>query len=187
MVVDQALSIIPKKYIPIIAGVAAAIIAIGVIVPPYLVKDKSDIPVQGMGQISIPESMKQSGDSQTYKINTQCEMLFAMIKGQYPDGETLPRLEVSALLEKYPDEFSKWKDIFANNETRKAFLNSDNVTEFNQALIPVMMKESVINPALTPTAMLLADPEINAKIKQVYNENNCQEFFDSHNSLIIKP
>lgn len=163
---------------------AAAIIAIGVIAPPYLVKNKStEIPVQGIGQIIIPNSIKQTSESQTYRINTQCEMLFAMVKGQYPDGEAMPKLEMSTLLEKYPDEFSEWKDILSNNETRKEFVNSGNATKFNRALIPVMMKESSINPDLMSTAMLLADPQINLKLKQVYNENNCKEFFDSHNSL----
>lgn len=163
---------------------AAAIIAIGVIAPPYLVKNKStEIPVQGIGQISIRDSMKQTSESQTYRINTQCEMLFAMVKGQYPDGEAMPKLEMSALLEKYPGEFSEWKDILSNNETRKELVNSGNATKFNQALIPVMMKESSINPDLMSTAMLLADPQINLKLKQVYGENNCKEFFDNHNSL----
>jgi hypothetical protein len=95
----------------------------------------------------------------------------------------MPRIEVSYLLEKYPDEFSEWKDILSNNETRKELVNSGNATKFNQALIPVMMKESSINPDLMSTAMLLADPQINLKLKQVYGENNCKEFFDNHNSL----
>ena len=117
--------------------------------------------------------------SQTYKINTQCEMLFAITTSKYPNGEAIPRFSTTSLLEKYPNEFKEWKEILADPEKRKVF--AQNVPdEFNQALIPVLMKESSINPDLKPTAMLITDPQANSKLKQIYNENNCQEFFSSH-------
>ena len=117
--------------------------------------------------------------SQTYKINTQCEMLFAITTSKYPNGEAIPRFNTTSLLEKYPNEFKEWKEILADPEKRKVF--AQNVPdEFNQALIPVLMKESSINPDLKPTAILITDPQANSKLKQIYNENNCQEFFSSH-------
>jgi hypothetical protein len=44
------------------------------------------------------------------------------------------------------------------------------------------MKESSINPDLKPTAMLLSDPQASLKLKQIYDENNCQEFFSAHSN-----
>lgn len=124
---------------------------------------------------SIPIIIGQ--EAQAYRINTQCEMLFAITKGQYPNGEVMPRIQISYLLEKYPDEFKPWKETLEDPEKRKAF--AQNVPdEFNQVLVPAMMKESSINPDLESTAMLITDPMGKPKIKQLYDENGCQAFFD---------
>jgi len=116
-------------------------------------------------------------DAQTYRINTQCEMVFAMVEGRYPDGDAMPRIEISHLLEKYPDEFKPWREILEDPEKRTEFVK-DVPDEFNQALIPIMMKESSMNPDLESTAMLLLDPMRQSKLKQIYDENSCQGFFD---------
>lgn len=159
---------------PIIIGVAAAIItatATFAYITPITV---SSTPAQQDAD-SIPIIIGQ--EAQAYRINTQCEMLFAMTKGQYPNGEEMPRIEVSYLLEKYPDEFKPWKEILEDPEKRKEF--AQNVPdEFNQALVPVIMKESSINPDLESTARLIIDPMGQPKIKQLYDENDCQAFFD---------
>lgn len=117
-------------------------------------------------------------DSQTYRINTQCEMVFAMTEGRYPNGESMPRIEMKDLVEKYPDEFKEWKAILDDPVKRQEFVQ-DIPREFNEALIPIMMKEALINPELEPTAMLLIDAQASEKIKQIFTENNCQEFFDT--------
>ena len=140
----------------------------------FLLKNKSsDVSNQKIiGNVTISEVPI----SQTYKINTQCEMLFAIATAKYPNGEAMPRFNTTSLLEKYPDEFKQWKEILVDPEKRKVF--AQNVPDdFNQVLIPVLMKESSINPDLKPTAMLITDPQAKSKLKQIYDENNCQEFF----------
>ncbi|MGI0041083.1 MAG: hypothetical protein ACRD94_03865 [Nitrosopumilaceae archaeon] len=174
---NQAFLIIPKKYFPIIVGVAAAIIIIAVVANSSLIKNESS----DMSNQKIIENIdiSKAPASQTYKINTQCEMLFAITTSMYPNGEAVPRFNTTSLLEKYPDEFKEWKEILADPEKRKVF--AQNVPdEFNQVLIPVLMKESSINPDLKSTAMLITDPQANSKLKQIYDENSCQEFFSSH-------
>ena len=89
----------------------------------------------------------------------------------------MPRIEITYLLEKYPDEFKPWKEILEDPQKRTEFVK-DVPEEFNQALIPIMLKESSINPDLESTGMLLLDPLRQSKLKQIYDENNCQEFFD---------
>lgn len=139
-------------------------------------------PSNTLQNMHIPESMNDDG--QTYKINTQCEMLFGMLRATYPDGTSLPRLEMKALIEKYPEEFKEWKATLEDPEKAKVF--AKNIPEeFDQVLIPTMMKESSINPDLKSTAMLLMDPERSVKLKQIFDINNCQEFFDSHSSTSI--
>lgn len=160
---------------PIIVGIAAAIIAIAVILNSPLMKNES---TQMPNQKGI-ENVAIESTSQTYRINTTCELLFAVVTAQYPNGEAMPRFDTKYLLEKYPDEFKQWKDVLEDPEKRKAF--AANVPdEFNQVLVPTMMKESSINPDLKSTAMLITDPQASLKLKQVYDENNCQEFFSSH-------
>lgn len=126
-------------------------------------------------------AISKSSADQVYRINTQCELLFVIVTAQYPNGEPMPRLDITYLLEKYPDEFKQWKETLEDPEKRKAFTESV-PDEFNQVLIPTMMKESSINPDLKPTAMLLSDPQASLKLKQIYDENNCQEFFSAHSN-----
>lgn len=159
---------------PIIVGVAAATIAVTATFAYLTPITVSSTPAQ-QDAGSIPIIAGQ--EAQAYRINTQCEILFAITKGQYPNGEVMPRIQISYLLEKYPDEFKPWKDILEDPEKRKAF--AQNVPdEFNQVLVPAMMKESSINPDLESTAMLITDPMGKPKIKQLYDENGCQAFFD---------
>ena len=159
---------------PIIVGVAAAITATTV---SYAYVMPIDLFAMSGQQDADSISTITGQEVQAYRINTQCEMLFAMVKGQYPNGEQMPTLEISYLLEKYPDEFKPWKEILQDPEKKKEF--AKNVPdEFNQALIPAMMKESSINPDLESTAMLIRDPMGQTKMKQVYDENDCQAFFD---------
>lgn len=105
-------------------------------------------------------------------------MVFAMIQGRYPDGESMPRITIRDLVEKYPDEFKEWKAILEDPTKSREFAQ-DIPTEFSEVLIPIMMNEAMINPELKPTAMLLIDPQANEKIKQIFDENSCQEFFDA--------
>ena len=114
---------------------------------------------------------------QTYRINTQCEAVYAMVKSKYPDGEQIPRLQMDDLLVKYPDELKPWKETLKDPEKRKVFVNAGVPPEFNQALVPIMMKEYSINPELKPTVMLITEPQAGAKIKQIYDDNGCKEFF----------
>ncbi|HSF28548.1 MAG TPA: hypothetical protein VLA53_05975 [Nitrosopumilaceae archaeon] len=161
---------------PIIVGVVAAITVIVVVNSSFI---NNELPL--VSNEKIIENMEDSEipSSQIYKINTQCEMLFAITTSTYPNGEAIPRFNTTSLFEKYPDEFKEWKEILADPEKRKVFAQ-DVPDEFNQVLIPVLMKESSINPDLKSTAMLITDPQANLKLKQIYDENNCQEFFSSH-------
>ncbi|HSD05148.1 MAG TPA: hypothetical protein VLB45_05280 [Nitrosopumilaceae archaeon] len=170
----QAFSIISKKYMPIIIGVAAAIIATTAAYAYVITNGQGDL----ANKNNDFESIILDQDAQTYRINTQCEMIFAMTEGQYPDGESMPRIEITSLLEKYPDEFKEWKAILEDPVKRQEFAQ-EVPREFNEVLIPIMMKEASINPELEPTAMLLIDPQASTKIKQAFDENSCQEFFDS--------
>ncbi|MGQ0638067.1 MAG: hypothetical protein ACT4N1_01715 [Nitrososphaerota archaeon] len=153
---------------------AAAIIATTATYAYVMPIDLSAMPAQ---QDVDSTSIITGQDAQAYRINTQCEMVFAMVKGQYPNGEEMPRVQISYLLEKYPDEFKQWKEILEDPQKRTEFVK-DVPDEFNQALIPIMMKESLINPDLESTAMLLTDPMRQSKLNQIYDENSCQEFFD---------
>jgi len=167
--------------------VAVAIIVTSMLASSSFIKDQpDDIPNElinasnnSLQNIPMPESMKDDG--LTYKINTQCEMMFGMLRATYPDGTPLPRLDIKSLLEKYPEEFKDWKVILEDPEKSKELAQND-PEGFNRILIPILMKESSITPDLESTAMFLVDPARSTKLKQVFEINNCQEFFDSHNN-----
>jgi TRAP-type uncharacterized transport system fused permease subunit len=159
---------------PVIFGAAAVIIATTVMFSYVMPIDLSAMPAQ---QDVDSTSTIIGQEAQAYRINTQCEMVYAMVTGRYPGGEVMPRIEITYLLEKYPDEFKPWKEILEDPQKRTEFVK-DVPEEFNQALIPIMLKESSINPDLESTGMLLLDPLIQSKLKQIYDENNCQEFFE---------
>ena len=143
---------------------AAAIIVIAVLARASFVKAQSkDIPnglteAQSNSLQSIAKSESIKGEDQTYKINTQCEILFALTQGKYSDGTSLPRGDIKTLIEKYPEEFKEWKATLEDPEKAKEF--SKNVPDkFNEVLIPILMKEASMNPDLKSTAMLLMDPK----------------------------
>lgn len=167
---------ISKKFIPIIAGAIAAGIIITVLV--YINTNQNK--TIDNENISIEPNQNITEIATTYKINTQCEIVYALARGKYPDGKNITPFDITYILNKYPDEFKEWKEILQDPEKKKIFATQGNVTKFNQLLIPILMKEYQINPNLTSTAMLMADPE--PDLQKVYDENKCKEYFFKHDN-----
>lgn len=160
---------------------AAATIAGVVLANLYLTKDTSSNTPQ---EVKLPTPItNEANQPQTYRINTQCEAVYGMVKSKYPDGEQIPRLQMDNLVEKYPDELKPWKETLQDPQKRKAFVDAGVPPEFNQVLVPIMMKEFSINPELKSTVMLITEPQAGAKLKQIYDENGCKEFFAQRDNM----
>lgn len=163
-----------KKNI-IMIGVAAAIV-IGFASYAIAGQDmaKQDFE-QGEMQGPSPAPEENAG---MYKINTECELIYAIAYGKYPDGKELPDVKVEALLANYPEEFEPWKEDLQNIENRTAFFAKPLPDEFRNVLTPALMKEASINPVLEQTARIVSDGNGQEKLQQAFQEFGCQKYFD---------
>jgi hypothetical protein len=114
-----------------------------------------------------------------YKINTDCELIYGLSYGTYPDGEKLPALKIVDLIEEYPQEFAPWKETLEDPVKSTAFFSQPLPSDFGSVLVTAMMEESSINPDLKDTAMLIVDPNGKQKVAEKFEEFNCQPYFDS--------
>jgi hypothetical protein len=166
--------LLTQKQIPIIAGIAAAAIIAAVLIT-YQGMPESKAPLKADETQVIPD---EPLTAQTYKINTECELIYGFAFGVYPDNQKIPPIVLAELTKKYPD-FGPWKNILDNNETRKAFLSEPLPQEFSDVLVTSIMTESSINPELKDIAMHLTDPQGVQKIQGEYEKYGCKAYFDS--------
>lgn len=179
-----------KKNIGIIgAGVAAAIIIVFAVtyfgVPSPETASKSPVSENTENSAASTNSAQMQGPSLTtqsvngtYRINTECELVYGIANGVYPDGEKIPGVKVESLLNDYPEEFKQWKEILQSPENRTTFFNKPLPEEFRGVLTVALMKESSINPNLLEVAKIVTDPQGKAKLQQAFQEFSCQKYFD---------
>jgi hypothetical protein len=126
-----------------------------------------------------PSLISQGNDiSGTYKINTECQLIYGISQGLYPDGEKLPEIKIDSLLASYPEEFKAWSEILQNPDDRVEFFKKPLPDEFRVVLTTALMKESSINPTLEQTALIISDMQGTEKLQQAFQEFECQKYFD---------
>lgn len=166
--------LLTQKQIPIIAGITVAAIIAAVLVT-YQGMPENEAPLKAD---DLQEIVDESLTAQTYKINTECELIYGFAFGVYPDNQKIPPIVLAELTKKYPD-FGPWKNILDNNETRKAFLSEPLPQEFSDVLVTSIMTESSINPELKDIAMHITDPQGVQKLQDDYEKYGCKVYFDS--------
>lgn len=166
--------LVAQKQIAIIGGsiAAAAIIAVLIF---YQGTSSVQVPISTGEKQDVPTESKVL---QTYKINTECELIYGLSYGVYPDNQKIPPIIISELVEKYPD-LGPWKDTLSNNETRKAFFSKPLPPEFSSILVTSVMDDASINPNLKDVAMILTDPQGIQKLREDFQKYECQPYFDS--------
>jgi hypothetical protein len=162
----------------IMIGVAAAI-AIGFAAYAIASQDmtKQDFEQSDSGEMQGPSPTPEE-NAVVYKINTECELIYAIAYGQYPDGEALYDVKVEVLLANYPEEFEPWKDELQNIENRTAFFAKPLPDEFRNVLTPALMKEAGISPHLEQIARIISDEKGEEKLQQAYQGFGCQKYFE---------
>ena len=172
---------IPKKTIGIIAGAAAAAIVIGVLMTTTGLFNPNAMPQEAPEAPAVPVTPndQRSEPIGAYRINTECEMIYAFVAGKFPDGEKMTTLKIDNLISKYPKEFAPWAQIFANNDTKSEFLKQPFPEDFSNVLVTAVMNEFSINPSLKPIVMLITDPQGNSKLQQAFDQYGCQDYFDN--------
>jgi hypothetical protein len=180
-----------RTYVIIGGAVAAAAIIIGVValsggfdmsktkmteqqtIPEETVTFKEEQP---LGPSTDMNDVKT--DSQLYKINTDCELLYAMTLSEYPNGERLHNLTLSGVVSKYQDEFEPWRAIFFHEDKIREFIDQGFTPEFLYAFANAIMLEYSINPELRPVVLLAVDPKTQPDImNKIFADENCQKYF----------
>mgnify|MGYP003337676823 FL=1 len=116
--------------------------------------------------------------SSIYKINTECEMIYGLSKGTYPDGSRMPHITLTDLMAKYPEKFAPWKGILENNQTRTEFLKKPLTPEFSNTMTSSIMNYSAINPGLEPIVELMIKSNGKQQLQEYYLAYNCKQYFD---------
>lgn len=175
--------LLAKKNIGIIAAGAAA--AVVIVFAAYVISGQhiaeQDLAPEGVQDVTgeiLGPSPTGAGTDGAYRINTECELVYAIAYGQYPDGERLPDVKIEVLLANYPEEFEPWKEILQNPDNRTEFFSKPLPDEFRNVLTPVLMKETSISPELEQIARIVSDGQGNEKLKQAFQEFECQKYFD---------
>lgn len=164
----------PKKLGIIIGGGVAASLIIAVVLSQtgFLKNIEAGMPEQK----TLP--IQEHSPYSTYKINTECELIYGFASGKYPDNQKIPPIKTSEIFTKYPDDFAPWKQILENNETRAEFFKKPLPSNFTDALVTVIMKETSISPNLKPIVSFIADPQGKQKLQGAYDQYNCKPYFD---------
>ena len=176
-----------KKNIGMIAaGVIAVIIVFAYagsnnpIIQDVIKQDSLDnIEQSSTSEVQGPSITSQGNDvSEAYRINTECQLIYGISYGLYPDGEKLPEIKIDDLIASYPEEFKAWDEILKNSDDRAEFFKKPIPDEFRVVLTTVLMKESSISPKLEQTALIVTDAQGTEKLQQAFQEFECQKYFD---------
>src|SRR5574341_23907 len=160
------------KTYAIIGGVAAAAIIIGVVAITGAFANKMGAPTQITDQqttsnseivtfkeeqpVGPPTEMTDMQNSQPFRLNTSCEMLYAMSSSEYPNGETLHSLSITNVVSKYQADFGPCLEIFADK----------------------IILEYSINPELKPLVLMAVDPKTTTvDVNKIFEEDNCMEYY----------
>lgn len=127
----------------------------------------------------MSEEVQGPSEGKTYRINTECELIYGLSYGVYPNDQKIAGVEIQTMMEKYPEEFEDWEKILEDPEQRTAFFNQPLDEEFGNVLVTAMMKEISINPDLKDIALLITDPNGREKLADDFEEFGCQRYFDS--------
>ncbi|MDP2668127.1 MAG: hypothetical protein Q8O65_05390 [Nitrosopumilaceae archaeon] len=184
-----------KTYAIIGGAVAAAAIIIGVVAITGVFDNKMDMPTQITDQqtasnseivtfkeqpVGPPAEMIDMQNSQLYRLNTSCEMLYAMSASEYPNGEKLHSLSITGVVSKYQEDFGPWLETFADDQKLRAFIEQGFSPEFLDIFADKIILEYSINPELKPLVLMALDPKTQTiDINKIFEEDKCMEYYAS--------
>jgi len=187
-----------RTYVIIGGAVAAAAIIIGVVAITGAFDNKMDTPTQITDQQTTLNSQEtvifkeeqpvgppaEMTDVQTnlqlYRLNTSCEMLYAMSASEYPNGEKLHSLSITSMVSKYQADFEPWLETFADDEKLRAFIEQGFSPEFLDIFAEKVILEYLINPELKPLVLMALDPKTQTvDVNKIFEEDNCMEYYAS--------
>jgi hypothetical protein len=184
-----------KTYVIIGGAISAAAIIIGVVAITGAFDNKMGAPTQITDQQTTSNSeivtFKEEQpvgptaemndvqtNSQLYRLNTSCEMLYAMSASEYPNGETLHSLSITGVVSKYQEDFGPWFETFADDEKLRTFIEQGFSPEFLDIFTEKVILEYSINPELKPLVLMALDPKTQTvDVNKIFEEDNCLEYY----------
>lgn len=184
-----------RTYAIIGGAIAAAAIIIGVVAITGTFDNKMGAPTHVTDQqttnsetvtfkeeqpLGPTEMNNVQTNSQLYRLNTSCEMLYAMSASEYPNGEKLHSLSITGVVSKYQEDFGPWLETFADDEKLRAFINQGFSPEFLDIFAEKIILEYSINPELKPLVLMALDPTTQTvDVNKIFEEDNCTEYYVS--------
>ncbi len=185
-----------KTYTIIGGAIAATAIIIGVVAITGVFDNKMGAPAQMTDSqtasnseivtfkeeqpVGPPAEMTDMQNSQLYRLNTSCEMLYAMSASEYPNGEKLHSLSITGVVSKYQEDFGPWLETFADDEKLRAFINQGFSPEFLDIFAEKIILEYSINPELKPLVLMALDPKTQTvDVNKIFEEDKCMEYYAS--------
>jgi len=182
-----------KTYVIIGGAVAAAAIIIGVLA----LTGSFDMGKSKMTEQTVPEeemvTLKEEqplgptpeitdlqANSHPYRLNTSCELRYAMSASEYPNGEKLHSLSITSVVTKYQQDFGPWLETFADDQKLRAFIDQGFSPEFLDLFSEAVISEYSINPELKPLVLIALDPKTTTiDVNKIFEEDNCVEYYAS--------
>jgi len=131
---------------------------------------------------TIPQGVIEQQQTK-YRFNTDCEVFYGMTFNVYPNGEQLPKLILSDIVEKYPQDYVQWNDILYNEEQRLEYFKDSMPFEFAKVFATSIMQEYSINPELF-SIVLLTFTELDKEITDDFlKQTGCYDYFESRFQL----
>jgi len=130
--------------------------------------------------VGPPAEMTDMQNSQLYRLNTSCEMLYAMSSTEYPNGEKLHSLSITNVVSKHQADFGPWLETFADEQKLRAFIEQGFSPEFLDIFADKIVLEYSINPELKPLVLMAVDPKTQTvDVNKIFEEDNCLEYYAS--------
>jgi len=118
-----------------------------------------------------------------YRFNTDCELYYASTFNVYPNGEQLPKLVLSHIVEKYQDDYVQWNDIIYNEERRLEYFKDGMPFEFSKVFATTIMKEYSINPELFSIVLLSFTEQDEEITDDFLKQSGCDDYFENRLQL----
>ena len=129
-------------------------------------------------KMGTPAQMTDIQNSQLYRLNTSCEMLYAMSSSEYPNGEKLHSLSITNVVSKYQADFGPWLETFADDQKLRAFIEQGFSPEFLDIFADKIVLEYSINPELKPLVLMAVDPKTQTvDVNKIFEEDSCLEYY----------
>ena len=118
-----------------------------------------------------------------YRFNTDCEVYYGVTFNVYPNGEQLPKLILSHVVEKYPQDYVQWNDILYNEERRLEYFKDGMPFEFAKVFATSIMQEYSINPELFSIVLLTFTEQGTEITDDFLKQSGCDDYFENRLQL----